>query len=114
MIWYAFRKSEQQDETKKERGNKMKWLEIIEFRSVGKNRTTMEKKINGLIDEVKQKMRQQAIKVYSHISVETDFSIHLYNDSDSADYGGSPLGQRLISALGEFGLVNHSVWIEKH
>lgn len=92
----------------------MKWLEIIELRTVGKNRAAMELQLYSLIDEVKHKMRQHAIKVYCHISVETDFSIHLYTDSVSADYGGSPLGQRLASALGEFGLVNHSVWIEKH
>ncbi len=91
----------------------MKWLEIIEIRSVGKNRTEMELQLKNLIDEVKQETRQQAIKVYSHITVETDFSIHLYNDSKSADISGSPLGQRLVSALREYGLVNHSVWIEK-
>jgi alkyl hydroperoxide reductase subunit AhpF len=92
----------------------MKWLEIIELRSVGKNRTEMELQLKNLIDEVKQKTRQQAIKVYSHITVETDFSIHLHNDSKRADISGSPLGHRLVSALKEFGLVNHSVWIEKH
>lgn len=91
----------------------MKWLEIIELRSVGKNRTEMELQLNSLIDEVKQETRQQAIKVYSHITVETDFSIHLHNDSKSADIDGSPLGQRLVSALKEYGLVNYSVWVEK-
>lgn len=91
----------------------MKWLEIIELRSVGKNRTEMELQLNNLIAEVKQETRQQAIKVYSHITVETDFSIHLHSDSKSADIGGSPLGQRLVSALKECGLVNHSVWVEK-
>ncbi|UCF84188.1 MAG: hypothetical protein JSV50_00710 [Desulfobacteraceae bacterium] len=91
----------------------MKWLEIIELRSVGNKRTVMELQLNSLIDEVIQKTSQQAIKVYSHITVETDFSIHLHNDSKSADNDGSPLGQRLVSALKEYGLVNHSVWVEK-
>jgi len=90
----------------------MKWLEIIELRSVGDKRAVMELQLKSLIDEVKQETRQQAIKVYSHITVETDFSIHLYNDSKSTDISGSPLGQRLVSALKEFGLVNHSIWVE--
>jgi hypothetical protein len=63
---------------------------------------------------VNQEARQQKIKVYSHITVETDFSIHLYHDSKEADISGSPLGSRLASALKKFGLVNHSVWVERH
>jgi len=91
----------------------MKWLEIIELRSVGDKRAVIELQLKSLINEVNQEARQQKIKVYSHLTVETDFSIHLHNDSKSADISGSPLGQRLASALREYGLVNHSVWIEK-
>lgn len=92
----------------------MKWLEIIEIRSVGNKRAVMESQLQSLINEVKQETRQPAVKVYSHITVETDFSIYLYNDSKRTDVSGSPLGQRLASALKEFGLVNHSVWVEKY
>lgn len=92
----------------------MKWLEVIELRSMGIDQKELELQLYSLIDEMKQKTRQQEIKVYSHITVETDISIHLNNDSDSSNIGGSPMGQRLVSALREFGLVNHSVWIEKH
>jgi nucleoside-diphosphate-sugar epimerase len=35
---------------------------------------------------------------------------HLKKEENS----GSPLGLRLASALKEFGLVNHSIWIEMH
>ena len=92
----------------------MKWLEIIELRSVESNRTLLESQLQSLINEVNQEARQQKIKVYSHITVETDFSIHLYHDSKEADISGSPLGQRLASALKEFGLVNHSVWVDRY
>ncbi len=51
--------------------------------------------------------------MYSHISVETDFSIHIYNNSKRVEISGSALCQRLASALKEFGLVNHSVWVAK-
>ncbi|MCK4446085.1 MAG: hypothetical protein KAW56_03280 [Candidatus Marinimicrobia bacterium] len=88
----------------------MKWLEIIELRFGGNNRERLESQLQTLIDEAKQ----QAIKVYSHVTVETDFSIHLRHDSKRADVSGSPLGLRLASVLKEYGLVNHSVWIEMH
>jgi len=92
----------------------MKWLEIIELRSVGSNRTLLEPQLQSLINDVNQETRQQKIKVYSHITVETDFSIHLLHDSKEADIGGSPLGLHLASALKKFGLVNHSVWVERY
>jgi hypothetical protein len=91
----------------------MKWLEIIELRSVGDKRAMIESQLKSMFDEMKQETGKQKIKVYSHITVETDFSIHLHNDSKSADIDGSPLGQRLVSALKEYGLVNYSVWVEK-
>ncbi len=81
---------------------------------MGNKRAVIDSQLQSLINEIKQETRQQAIKVYSNITVETDFSIHLYNDSKITDISGSPLGQRLASALKEFGLVNHSVWTEKH
>lgn len=92
----------------------MKWLEIIELRSAGSQRALLESQLQSLINEVNQEARQQQIKVYSHITVETDFSIHLYHDSKEADISGSPLGLRLTSALKKFGLVNHSVWVERY
>jgi len=92
----------------------MKWLEIIELRSVGSNRTLLESQLQSLINEVNQDAKQQTIKVYSHVAVETDFSIHLVHDSHRVNISGSPLGQCLASALKEFGLVNHSVWVERY
>ncbi len=84
----------------------MKWLEIIELRSVDSNRELLESKLQNLINEVNQEARQQKIKLYSHKSVETDFSIHLFHDSTNIDNSGSELGLHLTSALKEFGLVS--------
>jgi hypothetical protein len=92
----------------------MKWLEIIELRSAGNKRAAIESQLQDLINLVNRGARQKKIKVYGHITVETDFSILLYNDSKRADLSGSPLGSRLTSALKEFGLVNYSVWVEKY
>jgi len=91
----------------------MKWLEIIELRSVGSDRELLESQLQNLTNELDKETKKQAIKVYSHTTVETDFSIHLLHDSKEADIGGSPLGLHLASALKKFGLVNHSVWVER-
>lgn len=91
----------------------MKWLEIIDLRSVGNKRARIESQLRGLIDEVIQETRPQAIKVYSHITVGTDFSVHLYKCSISKDINKSSLGQRPASTLKEVGFVGHSVWVEK-
>jgi hypothetical protein len=91
----------------------MKWLEIIELRSVDSNRELLKRQLKALIDEAHKKAEQQAIKVYNHVAIDTDFSIHLLYDSVKADINGSPLGLQLVSTLKKFGLVNHSVWIEK-
>ena len=90
----------------------MKWLEIIELRSVNSNRELLESQLQKLINEVEKEAKKQAIKVYSRVMVDTDFSIHLFHDSKKVENSGSPLGLRLASALKEFGLVNHNIWIE--
>ena len=56
----------------------------------------------------------QTIKSYSRVMIDSDFSIHLFHDSKKVENNGSPLGLRLALALKEFGLVNHSIWIEMH
>ena len=61
----------------KDRENIMKWLEIIELRSVGSNRALLESQLQSLVNEVSHKAALQIINVYSHVSVETDFSVHL-------------------------------------
>ena len=92
----------------------MKWIEIIELRSVNSNRDLLNQELKHLIKELKQEAKQQAISVYSHIAVDSDFSIHLLHNSNDANVNGSPLGVQLVSSLKSFGLVNHSVWVEMH
>ena len=92
----------------------MKWLEIIEFRSAGSDRKLLELQLQKLMNEVDKERKMQKIKSYSRVLINTDYSIHLFHDSKKVENGGSPLGLRIASALKEFGLVNHSIWIEMH
>ena len=90
----------------------MKWLEIIELRSAESNRELLESQLQKLINEVDKETKKQAIKTYSRVMIDTDFSILLFHDSIEVEKNGSQLGLHLSSALKVFGLVNHSIWNE--
>jgi len=64
------------------------------------------------VNEVYERTKNNAVKAYCRLMIDTDFSIHLFHDSKKVEKSGSPLGLRLAAALKEFGLVNHSIWIE--
>ncbi len=61
-----------------------------------------------------EKGRKQIIMAYSRALIDMDYSIHIFHDSNKVENLGSPLGARLVKALKEFGLVNHTVWVEIH
>jgi hypothetical protein len=92
----------------------MKWVEIIKLRSITSSRELLESHLNTLINEVDKETKMQAIKPYSRVMIDTDYSIHLFHDSKKVEDRGSPLGLHIASALKEFGIVNHSIWIEMH
>jgi hypothetical protein len=94
--------------------NHMKWIEVIQLRSVNNNRELLESKLQKLIDQVDKEKKKQRIMAYTRALIDTDFSIHIFHDSKKVENSGSPLGLRIASALKAFGLVNHSVWIEIH
>jgi hypothetical protein len=92
----------------------MKWIEVIGLRSVDKDREILESKLKGLLDEMGKGTQNQVIIAYSRLLIDTDFSIHLYHESEKVEHDGSRLGFCLVDALREFGLVNHSIWTEIH
>jgi hypothetical protein len=90
----------------------MKWLEMIELRSVGCHQELLESQLQQLMHDVNKEADVQSIRAYHHVMIDTDVSIHLVHDSPNAEPGGSLVGLCLASSLRDFGLVNHSVWIE--
>ena len=91
----------------------MKWLEIIELRSIDTNRDFLQAQLQKVIDDVEMEAREQVIKAYNRVMIDVDFSIHILHDSANVENEGSLLGLHLVSALKEFGLINHTVWIEQ-
>lgn len=88
----------------------MIWLEIIKLRSAWKGSVPLDE----LVDSI-SKVGQSGLvnmKTYRNAALETDLSLHLCWKSDQPEQNGSPLGLHLARALKEFGLIDHSVWIE--
>ena len=89
----------------------MNWVEIIKLRSAGKGSGVLEEFLLSMV-----KVSQSGLvemKTYRHAALETDLSVHFHWESERAEQNGSALALRLAQALKEFGLVDHSVWIEK-
>jgi len=91
----------------------MKWIEIIELRSAGNTRKQLETHLQELIKQMEKKTEKQTVKLYTRMVIDTDVSIHLLHDSSKVNNRGSFLGITLVSALKSYGLVNHTIWIEK-
>ena len=68
--------------------------------------------LNNLINEAAREGKIQATVVYKHVMINNGFSIHLNHDTKKVDNGGSQLGLSIAASLKEYGLVNHSIWVE--
>jgi hypothetical protein len=88
----------------------MKWIEIIRLRSA-ENASEQLKAFLTTIGKNGQPGLLEA-RIYRHLLWETDWSLHLRWESDGPEKNGSVLGLRLSQALEEFGLVDHSIWLE--
>jgi hypothetical protein len=89
----------------------MKWIEIIKLRSSGKAPEPLKAFFLEIDNNGQRGLRR--IRIYRHVAWETDWSLHLHWESEQPGKDGSALGFRLSKALEEFGLIDHSTWIEE-
>ncbi|MFO7461739.1 MAG: hypothetical protein R6X07_14060 [Desulfatiglandales bacterium] len=89
----------------------MKWIEIIRLRSSGKVPEPLEGFLWGLKKEASPGLTRA--RIYRHANWQTDWALHLHCDSEEPEKNGSALGLHVAQALKEFGLVDHSIWIEE-
>ena len=92
----------------------MNCLEIIEIRSACGCQKSIDSKLKILIEETTTDANQLNLRVFRHATLDTGFCIHLSYDSDRIENEGRAIGIHLASAMKEFGMVNHTVWIEMH
>ncbi len=88
---------------------KMKWIEVIEVRSVNSNKEKIESQLRYLLQECSA---DHEIKIYTQLQLDTDIAIHLCHKSEVIYPEGSSLGQHLVANFRELGLVSHRVWVE--
>ena len=88
----------------------MKRLEVLHLRLVGNRPETLIKKIR---DAVVRHDPETTILLYQHAAVKTDLAVHIHIAEPSANHVDTELGVRLASALREFGMVEHTIWIEQ-
>lgn len=88
-------------------------LEIIEIRSVHEKNLFKEISLADYIQSVETGVKLKEIKLYKHKHIDTDLCIHLYYESDPDSNKQDFLGLHLSSLLKEWGLINHSIWIEE-
>jgi hypothetical protein len=91
----------------------MKWVEVIEFRSFNKDEALLELDFWNCLSAAIGEVDIVKIEVYNHSTLTTDISIHLHYDSAQVESEGSSFGMQLVSELKAFGVVNHTVWVEK-
>jgi hypothetical protein len=91
----------------------MNWIEIITLRSNGNVQESFIRELLKPVAEDKERNGLISMKIYRNPWIDTDMSFHLYWKSTRAEQQGSAVGLRLAQALKEFGLVNHSAWVEE-
>ena len=94
----------------------MKWIEIIKIQAASDQGTALENELTMLVHMVEKHADSQdltKIGFYRHGTIPGCFAIHLRWESRSFERQGSKTALSLIQSLQRFGLIYHSVWIEK-
>jgi hypothetical protein len=90
---------------------RMKWIEIIKLRSVGKVPEPLKAFLSTIAKNGQNGLTE--MRIYHHAAWETDWALHLHWESEKPLKDGSILGIRLSQGLKDFGPIDHSVWIEE-
>lgn len=89
----------------------MKTLEIIHLRLAGDSPQT-------LVDVIRKSVSSEPdcieVRIYRHARLATDLVVHLHREVTGRSDQASDVGTRLASLLREYGMVEHSVWVEAY
>ena len=87
----------------------MKWMEFIKVQTA---RSNVAAKLLNIVTECKKCHGLLEARVFNHASV-GDCSLCLLWNTDMPEPQGSSVGLHLSNTLKKYGLVDHSVWLEK-
>lgn len=88
----------------------MKWLEIIKLRT-GQNLDNIVNKFIRPLTKDYEGAGLITMIVYSHATLNTDLSIHLYWDTAKVSQQKTLLSSCIINILEDFGLIHYTIWI---
>ncbi len=112
MLWIDLRSSNLEIHCSQSEGNKgMTWLETINIRTA---RVTEAAKVIELCRQHFQSIAVEELlklSVYCSAKYSTDISIHLEWASNPGSESFS--GRAICKALGDFGLISHTVWAKQ-
>jgi hypothetical protein len=91
----------------------MRWIDIITLRSSATSLESLDNEVLLSIINNKRKKSLKSSKIYRRHAMDSDLSIHLFWDSANVEQKANPLSQHLILFLKQYGLVNHSIWVEE-
>ncbi len=84
---------------------------MIKFRTSGQNLENMVDKFIKPLTKDYEGAGLISMQVYSHATLNTDLSIHLYWDTVNVSQQKTLLSSCLINVLEEFGLIHYTIWI---
>ena len=91
----------------------MRWVEIISVRLIGEPDIPAMRGVVQAFGALSGENTPTGLRLYHHATVESDVSIHIHWNRASQDLPRkSPLGLRIADVIGEFGMVNHAIWID--
>lgn len=90
----------------------MEWLEFIRLRTIQARAGRIAGDLKAHIEGLGEEAGLIGTRLYAAVLPDGDFILALFWNTDRVAANGSSVAQRLIPALREHGLVNHTVWVE--
>jgi hypothetical protein len=91
----------------------MVWVEMIRLRTTGFHEKMVKEMLNDAVHQAEGQPGLLHLRVYNSVSLATDMALTLVWDTDSYSGKGSKAGLVMADTFKTFGLVDHSVWIER-
>lgn len=94
----------------------MKWMEEIQVQAAGGREENLRRLLGRLPAKLPGEdsgIGLQAAAVYAHALFPGVFAVRLFWQTAPPVLRGSSTGLALVGRLREYGLINHSVWIEQ-
>ncbi len=97
-------------------GNSLRWLETIRIQAAAGKEGAAQEQLRFLVHEIEELVRTGELKgvtVSENALVPEYFALRLFWNTGEPRRRGSTLGMNVVQIMKEFGLVDHSVWIEQ-